>query len=54
MAQIPTAFALDYERDACATFALNHPEATVRCVDALTIDPESLPDADVLSGGRRV
>jgi DNA (cytosine-5)-methyltransferase 1 len=50
-AGIPTLFAVDYDKDACATFSLNHPEATVVCADVLTIDPESIPDADIIVGG---
>ena len=50
-AGIPTVFAVDYEKDACATFALNHPESKVICADVLTIDPNDIPDADIIVGG---
>lgn len=51
MAGITTRFAVDHARDACNTFALNHPEAEVHCADVLTIRPSDLPDADVIVGG---
>ena len=51
MAGIRSVMAIDYEKDACATFALNHPEVNVVCADVLDIDPRSLPDTDIIVGG---
>lgn len=51
MAGISTLLAIDYEKDACATFKLNHPEADVVCADVRSIDPSSLPDCDIVIGG---
>lgn len=51
MAGIPTVFALDYDKDACDTFRLNHAEAEVHCTDALSIDPADIPDASIIVGG---
>lgn len=51
MAGISTRYAIDHDKDACRTFAANHPEAEVLCADVLTIDPADLPDADLIVGG---
>lgn len=51
MAGIATVCAIDYDKDACATFALNHREARVLCADVLSIDPADLPDTDLIVGG---
>lgn len=51
MAGITSVWAVDHAKDACATFKLNHPQSEVVCADVLTIDPNDLPETDIIVGG---
>ena len=50
-AGLSTVYALDKDRAATDTFAKNHLEAMVVRADVTGIDPDSLPEFDVLVGG---
>jgi DNA (cytosine-5)-methyltransferase 1 len=50
-AGIQTVYAVDYDAAAVETFRRNHPEATVVRQDVADLDPDSLPDFDLLVGG---
>ena len=44
-------FGIDNWKIACESFKANHPNAEVLCGDALKIEPNEIPNADVIIGG---
>jgi DNA (cytosine-5)-methyltransferase 1 len=51
LAGFETVYALDKDGAATATFKANHPEAVVVRRDVTALDPDNLPDFDILVGG---
>lgn len=44
-------YGLDVWDVACESFSMNFPRAEVVCANALTLNPDSIPDVDVIIGG---